>query len=95
MSRIYSLYDAKVRFSQVIREVRDGETVTVSYRGEPVAEIRPISRVEPVSLEQRIEELKRRGEIIEPENPHFNLEPSADISGALERFLEERDDYVR
>ena len=92
MAKTYSLYDAKARFSQVIREVRDGDTVTVSYRGEPVAEIRGVPKVGTSSLEQRIEELKRRGEIIEPENPHFSLEPSADIPGALERFLEERDD---
>ena len=38
----YSTYEAKARFSEVLRQVRAGTTVTVTYRGEPVAEIRPI-----------------------------------------------------
>ena len=40
MALSYSIYEAKARFSEVIRQVREGKTVTVSYRGEPVAEIR-------------------------------------------------------
>ena len=92
MSKSYALYDAKARFSQVIREVRDGETVTVSYRGEPVAEIRPVSKVECATLEQRIEELKRSGEIIPASAPEFHCEASAHIPGALRDFLAERED---
>ena len=42
MGTMYSAYDAKTRFSEVLRKVRDGKTVTVSYRGKPVAEIRAI-----------------------------------------------------
>ena len=38
----YSAHEAKARFAEVLRHVRDGETVTVSYRGEPVAEVRPL-----------------------------------------------------
>ena len=33
-----------VPLTEVIRQVREGRTVTVSYRGEPVAEIRSIER---------------------------------------------------
>ena len=44
MALEYSIYEAKARFSEVIRQVRDGKTVTVSHRGEPVAEIHPIRR---------------------------------------------------
>ncbi|MDE0405633.1 MAG: type II toxin-antitoxin system prevent-host-death family antitoxin [Nitrospira sp.] len=42
MGITYSTCDAKARFSGVLRLVRDGKTVTVSYRGKPVAEIRAI-----------------------------------------------------
>ena len=42
MAVTYSTYEAKARFSEVLRQVREGETVTVTYRGEPVAEIRLI-----------------------------------------------------
>lgn len=92
MPRTYTLYDAKARFSQVIREVRDGDTVTVSYRGEPVAEIRPVSKVATSSLERRIEELRRSGEIIPAEIPEFHPQASAHIPGALREFLMDRDD---
>ena len=60
MSFVYSTYEAQARFSEVIRQVRDGKTVTVSYRGEPVAEIRAIRR-EPQTLEARLDELERQG----------------------------------
>ena len=42
MNLRYSMHDAGARFSEVIRHVQEGKTVTVSCRGEPVAEIRPI-----------------------------------------------------
>lgn len=41
---VYSTYDAKARFSEVIRHVREGRTVIVTYQGDPVAEIRPLDR---------------------------------------------------
>ena len=42
MGITYSAHEAKARFAEMLRHVRDGETVTVSYRGEPVAEVRPL-----------------------------------------------------
>lgn len=89
MSLVYSTYEAKARFSEIIRHVRDGKTVTVSYRGEPVAEIRAIGR-EPQTLEARLDELERQG-IIAPsgavKTPFVALGPRP---GALRRFLHER-----
>ena len=38
MAITYSLYEAKARFSEVIRQVRSGRTVSVSYRGVSRAE---------------------------------------------------------
>ena len=57
----YSVYEAKARFSEVIRQVREGKTVTVSYRGEPVAEIRPIRRRQTPTLDERLNDLERNG----------------------------------
>ena len=51
----YSVHKAKARFAEVIRQVREGKTVTVSYRGEPVAEIRPI-QPKAATVEQRLAE---------------------------------------
>ena len=41
MALTYSIYEVKARFSEVIRHVREGKTVTVSYRGEPVLKFHP------------------------------------------------------
>ena len=67
MVTTYSTHDAKAKFSEVIRRVRDGETVVVSYRGDPVAEIKP---VKPAKLnaeehlngpENRVAPIRARG----------------------------------
>ena len=38
---VYTAREARARFAELLRRVRNGETVAVSYRGAPVAEIRP------------------------------------------------------
>ena len=91
MSLVYSTYEAKARFSEVIRQVREGKTITVSYRGEPVAEIRAI-RPQPQTLEARLDELERQG-IIAPSGPAKAPFPTLGRRpGALQRFLDERDE---
>lgn len=89
MSLVYSTYEAKARFSEVIRHVREGKTVTVSYRGEPVAEIRAIQR-EPRSLEARLGELERQGIVVPSGQAKAPLAPLGRRPGALKRFLDER-----
>ncbi len=89
MVATYSTYDAKAKFSEVIRRVRDGETVIVSYHGDPVAEIKPIERPK-TSQEERNAELERRGVLIRARRPREPFKPSAHRPGALKRFLEER-----
>ena len=87
----YSIYQAKARFSEVIRRVRSGQTVTVSYRGEPVAEVRPI-KTDPETIEERLEALAERGVVVRQVGPRAFLSPLAHRPGALERFLAERDE---
>ena len=86
----YSIYEAKARFSEVIRQVREGKPVTVSYRGEPVAEIRPIENDQRQTIEERLAELKRAGVIVDSTLPKQLLKPVARRPGALARFLAER-----
>lgn len=90
MARTYSIYEAKARFSEVIREVREGETVTVSYRGEPVAEIRAIRQFETPTLDERLDHLERRGALVRPARVRREFNIVADRPGALARFLGER-----
>ena len=88
----YSIYEAKARFSEVIRQVRDGKTVTVSYRGEPVAEIRSIPQETKLTLDERLRDLERRGTLVRSSMARRTVEPVERRPGALARFLAERDE---
>ena len=89
MPKTYSTYEAKAKFSEILRKVRGGESVYVSYRGEQVAEIRPIEKKE--DLETTLERLREDG-ILSGEAPRRGeLKPIARRPGALKRFLESRD----
>jgi prevent-host-death family protein len=85
----YSTYEAKARFSEILRQVREGKTVYISYRGEPVAELRPLS--EPEDLSDRLRRLKEEGVLQRPLQRQRTLRPVARKPGALARFLAERD----
>ena len=89
MTITYSTYEAKARFSEVLRQVRQGKTVTISYRGEPAAEIRPIPPKKQ-TLEERMEDLERRGILTRAKDPKQPIKPVAHVPGALERFLADR-----
>ena len=89
MSINYSAYDAKARFSEVLRQVRDGKTVTVSYRGKPVAEIRAI-RDSPATIEARLDDLERQGVLVRSIEPRTPMKAVERRPGALKRFLSER-----
>ena len=90
MDLVYSTYEAKARFSEVLRHVREGRTVTISYHGEPVAEVRAIEKTAQ-TIEERLEELTRRGVLTPPTGPRREFRPVAHIPGAVERFLAERE----
>ena len=89
MGITYSTYEAKARFSEIIRHVREGSTVTVSYRGEPVAEVRSIQE-RPATIEERTEELERRGVLLESREPRVPFKGGVYVPGALQAFLKER-----
>ena len=93
----YSASEAKEKFSEVLKSVRRGDTLIVTYRGEPVAEIRPIAKdsgipspKETGNMEAHMEELRRRGILGEGHKAKQPFKPGPYIPGALERFLEER-----
>ncbi|MBI3929258.1 MAG: type II toxin-antitoxin system prevent-host-death family antitoxin [Armatimonadetes bacterium] len=91
MSRdTYSTYEAKARFSEILRKVREGQVVVVTYRGEPVAEVRPIGGA-PAGLEDRLRRLADRGVLHRVKPVPGALSTSARRPGALERFLQERE----
>lgn len=89
--KTYSTYEAKAKFSEILRQVRQGRTIQVSYRGEPVAEIRPIAGA-AASLPRRLDRLEERGVLVRPRERKGALETVRRRPGALDRFLAERDD---
>jgi prevent-host-death family protein len=89
MSSAYSTYEAKTRFSEVMRKVRRGQRVVVTYHGEPIAEISPVARGAS-GLRARLAELEARGEIVPAEGDFKTFQPVARRPGALRRFLRDR-----
>lgn len=91
--KTYSLYEAKARLSEIIRLVRErGESVTISWHGQAVAEIRPIeSPADETVLARRLRELTAQGVVSAPTGRKVAVRPLAKRPGALARFLEERE----
>jgi prevent-host-death family protein len=87
---MYSTYEAKARFSEILRRVREGDTILVSYHGRPVAEIRPVTpERDPVAA--RLRDLERRDVLQRATARGVSLKPVARRPGALQRFLKDRD----
>ena len=90
MSRdTFSTYEAKARFSELLRRVREGRVVTITWHGEPVAEIRPLES--RVGLEARLDRLRERGVLVAPRQDAPAPGPVLRRPGALARFLAERE----
>jgi len=90
MTQTYSAYEAKARFSEIIRKVRAGQRIVISHRGREVAEIRPLGARNP-DLSTRLERLEEEG-VIDRHTPAIGpLGPVARKPGALIRFLESRE----
>jgi prevent-host-death family protein len=90
MAQTYSTCEAKAKFSEVIRKVRAGQRIVIAYRGERVAEIRPLENPQP-GLGKAVAQLEDQGIISRSRTPTGELRPLAKRTGALARFLESRD----
>jgi prevent-host-death family protein len=90
VAHVYSTYEAKARFSEVIRKVRAGQRVVIAYRGEEVAEIRPLEN-RAGSLEKAMTRLEDQGVLGRRAKSTAPLRPLARKPGALKRFLESRE----
>ena len=90
MAQTYSTYEAKARFSEVMRKVRAGQRIVIAYRGEKIAEIRPIEGTE-AGLEKSLGRLEDEGVLSRGRKPSGDLRPLAKKPGALARFLGSRE----
>ena len=86
----YSTYEAKARFSEILRRVRSGRRVIVTHHGRQVAEIRPI---EPGSetVAERLAQFERAGIVKRAAAPATRPSLATRRRGALARFLTSRD----
>jgi prevent-host-death family protein len=90
MPKRYSLYEAKARFSAIVRQVRQGQPVIVTVHGKPAVEIRAVAD-SGEDLEARLTTLVDRGILIRPPTQASPLRMIARRPGGLARFLAERD----
>ncbi len=90
MAQVYSTYEAKARFSEILRKVRNGQRVIIAYRGKEVAEVSPIRKV-PLNLAETLGRLEEQGIVDRRARPTSPLRPLAKRPGALARFLESRE----
>jgi len=85
----YSTYEAKARFSEVLRKVRAGQRVVITYRGTEIAEIGPIRP--GASLGESVGKLEEEGVLSARRRPTGPLRSLAKKPGALARFLDSRE----
>ena len=94
-----SISETKAKLSALLDRVKEGEEVTITDRGKPVARIVPIPATE-VDWDERLERLERQGVI---QRPKKKLEPgwlasrplAKSRASVLEALLEERREDTR
>lgn len=84
----YSIYQAKARFSEIIRMVKARRRVIISERGVPVAEIIPYIQNRSEKLADRVARLAKTGSILPCKGP-FHPERLAYRPGSVGRFLKQ------
>jgi prevent-host-death family protein len=87
-----SLRDLKNHLGEHLRRVQDGQRITVTDGGRPIAEITPI-RAEVTTLEERLAKLEAAGEITLPRGKKARGRPKpAVVKGrpVAETLLEDR-----
>lgn len=88
---IYSTYEAKARFSEILRKVRAGRRVIVTHHGTQVAEIRPIEAGSE-TFAKRLARLEAEGAVARATQPGRLPQQVARRRGALARFLASREE---
>ncbi len=90
MKDTFSLYEAKAKFSAIVRMVREGRHVVVTVHGKPVVELRPITPAGG-GLKARMDTLAERGILVRPEGDRAIPRAVTRRRGALKRFHRDRD----
>jgi prevent-host-death family protein len=95
-----SISEAKAKLSALLDRVKAGETITITDRGVPVAQLVPLNGAGEVDWDARMESLERRGLVTRPKkrsDMRWILDrPLPKFEGSvLEALLEERRESTR
>jgi prevent-host-death family protein len=95
-----SISEVKARLSALLDRVKAGETVTITDRGVPVAQIVPLNGGSEADWDARLEKLERQGVIRRPKaklpRGWLSARPLPTFEGSvLEALLEERREDMR
>jgi prevent-host-death family protein len=87
--------ELKNRLGAYLKRVKRGETLQVTERGEPIAEIRPLKPMDG-SLEARLERLAAEGKITLPKRKGFRPFPRLNVKEGTpslsQAVIEDRED---
>ncbi len=87
----YSVYEAKAKFSELLRKVRRNKRIVITSHGTRVAEIIPIGDEEE-DLETYLDNLQEEGQTSTGQGSLAEIAPLVFRPGALARFLDDRQD---
>lgn len=89
MVRRIGIRDAKARFSELLREVRQGGEWIVTERGRPIARLIPVQE-QDLSLAEKVRRLEERGLVAPLDHEPRPLPPPLPLEhGLAARWLEE------
>jgi prevent-host-death family protein len=88
MARPYPVHEAKAKLSEILRQVKQGRSVTISERGREIARVVPVER--PRDIATRLTHLERDGVIVPSRGAADTIRPIVRRRGALRRFLASR-----
>ena len=87
--------ELKARLGTYLRRVREGETLVITSRGEPIAKLQTIVEPGDTQVEARIKRLIARGALSRgAEREPVSFEPLELPSGLSTAILEDREDRI-
>jgi prevent-host-death family protein len=89
MQATYSVFEAKTKLSEILRLVKRGIAVTISQRGQPVAQVIPLNSEKNQTLSTRLEEAQKLSQLKKGLGQWNQIE-MVFVEGATKRFLKNR-----
>lgn len=89
MQTSYSIYEAKARLSEIIRQVQKKRRIILTHRGIEVAQILPVEMASDTRT--RLQQLEQDGILSPYHASSITIKPLKRKKGALKRFLDSRE----